>query len=55
MTLTDKEKIKEAVYFLNKLIEENQKERKECQLAQLFNQSLIYKDQNIELEKIKKK
>ena len=47
-------KFVEAVYFLNKLIAENEKEAREWREIERFNISIIYSKQNEELEKIKK-
>ena len=54
MTLTDKEKTKEALELLNKLIENNEKKGSEWRRSENFLVSIIYTDQIKALEAIKK-
>ena len=54
MTQTDKEKTKEALELLNKLIENNEKKGSEWRRSENFLVSIIYTDQIKELEAIKK-
>ena len=52
--MNDKEKTKEALELLNKLIENNDKKRKEWLMGENFLLSVTYTDQIKELEAIKK-
>ena len=54
MTKTDKEKTKEALELLNKLIENNEKKGSEWRRSENSLVSIIYTDQIKELEAIKK-
>ena len=54
MTKTDKEKTKEALELLNKLIENNEKKGSEWRRSENSLVSIIYIDQIKELEAIKK-
>jgi hypothetical protein len=54
MTQTDKEKTKEALELLNKLIENNEKKGSEWRRSENSLISIIYTDQIKELEAIKK-
>ena len=52
--MNDKEKTKEALELLNKLIENNKKKGSEWRRSENFLVSIIYTDQIKELEAIKK-
>ena len=52
--MDDKEKTKEALELLNKLIENNKKKGSEWRRSENFLVSIIYTDQIKELEAIKK-
>ena len=52
--MNDKEKTKEALELLNKLIENNDKKRNEWLMVKNFLLSVTYTDQIKELEAIKK-